>query len=242
MIKNKSLIFISMVIVLLLSACATTTTNSSTTTVRQISVVGAGSVFLPPDIAYINVGVRSQADTVEEALRLNNNQAKAIKETLVSEGVEAKDIQTSSFNVYPQSEYDYQGQVTRTFYAVENNVYVTVRDLDAMSSTLGAVARSGANNIYGITFDVQDKTDAQSEARKMALDSARTQAKELAEAAGVQLGDIISITTTYYYPNNYAYGYGLGGGGGAAEYSQNVPITAGQTQVSSEVTVVYQIK
>jgi uncharacterized protein YggE len=71
--------------------------------IPQISVVGSGLVFVTPDIAYINVGVRSQADTVAEALELNNAQATVIKDTLVAQGVDEKDIQTSSFNVYPQS-------------------------------------------------------------------------------------------------------------------------------------------
>ena len=208
--------------------------------VPQISVVGSGLVYVTPDIAYINVGVKSQADTVAEALELNNAQAKAIKETLMGQGVEEKDIQTSSFNVYPQSDYDLQGAITRTYFSVENNVFVSVRKLDTIGKVLDAVAKSGANNIYGITFDVQDKTVAQSTARKMAVDSARTQAQELAAAAGVDLGDILSISTFSSYAQPY-YGYGMGGGGGGPAYSQAVPIAAGQMQVNAEVTMVFRI-
>jgi len=207
----------------------------------QISVMGVGQVYVTPDIAYINVGVRSTADTVAEALEQNNAQAQIIKDTLMEQGVEEKDIQTSSFNVYPQSDYDFQGTITRTYFAVENNVYVTVRELKNLGITLDAVARSGANNIYGITFDVQDKSEAQSTTRELAVASARQQAEELAQAAGVQLGEIISISTTTSYPAPY-YDYRGGMGGGGAEYAQAVPIASGQMQITSEVNVTFAIE
>ncbi len=243
---RRTLIFISAAMALLLGACAPAAVVSPATAAnpapaRQLSVVGVGQVYATPDIAYINVGVRSQADTVAEAIEQNNTQARAINETLMGGGVAEEDIQTSSFNVYPQSEYDFQGNITRTFYVVENTVYVTVRDLNALGTVLDAVTTSGANTIYGINFDLQDKTPAQSDARALAVESARTQAQELADLTGVELGEITSITTFYSYPMQY-YGYGMGGGGGAAPMASSVPITAGQMQVNSEVTIVFAIK
>ncbi len=209
--------------------------------VPQVSVTGSGVVYVSPDIAYINIGVRSQADTVVEALELNNAQAKAIKDTLIAEGIDEKDIQTSSFNVYPQSDYDSQGMIVRTYFTVENNVYVTVRDLNSIGKVLDAVAKSGANNIYGITFDVQDKTEAQSTARKLAVESAEAQAQELAAAAGVELGEVILISSSASYAQPF-YGYGMGGGSEGAAYSGTVPIAAGQMQINAEVTMAYRIK
>jgi len=256
--SNKLLIGVSLVVLAALVACNTAVdagggnpnqvpqspaaqAPAQQAMIPQISVVGSGLVYATPDIAYINVGVRSQADTVAEALELNNAQATAIKDTMVAQGVDEKDIQTSSFNVYPQSDYDFQGAITRTYFSVENNVYVTVRKLESLGLVLDAVAKSGANNIYGITFDVQDKTAAQSKARTMAVEAARKQAEELAVAAGVELGEILSISSFSSYPQPY-YGMGMGGGGAEAAFSQAVPIAAGQMQVNAEVTMVFKIK
>ena len=241
---KKNFVFLSALALLLLSACAPASATSqalANEAKRQISVNGVGQVYVAPDIAYINVGVRSQADTVSEALEQNKAQAQAIKETLVSAGIEEKDIQTSSFNVYPQSEYDYQGTITGTFFVVENNVFVTVRELNSLGEVLDAVAKSGANNIYGISFDLQDKTSAQSQARALAVESARSQAQELAELAGVELGEILSISTSYSYPTPY-YGYGMGVGGGGAAVESAVPIAAGQMQISADVTIIFEIQ
>jgi uncharacterized protein YggE len=72
------------------------------------------------------------------------------------------------------------------------------------------------------------------------MDSAKAQAQEMADAAGVKLGDILSISSSYSYPST-ASGYGMGGGGSDAAYS-SVPVTAGQIQVSADVNISYGIK
>ncbi|BBB46838.1 SIMPL domain-containing protein [Pelolinea submarina] len=241
--KKTSLMITALVLLLGLAACAPTAQVSSNAQgiTPQMSVTGSGVVYVVPDIAYINVGVRSQGDTVADAMSANNEQAQAIKDTLVGQGVDEMDIQTSSFNVYPQSDYDYQGVITRTYFSVENNVYVTVRNLDKLGAILDAVAASGANTIYGINFDVVDKTEAQTSARQLAVDSAKTQAQELADAAGVTLGEIQFISSSYSYPNIYS-GYGMGGGGAAYAMSDSVPIASGQITVSADVTITFGIK
>jgi len=196
--KKTGLMITALVLMVGLAACAPAAQVGSNAQgiTPQVSVTGSGVVYVVPDIAYINVGVRSQGDTVADAMTANNAQAQAIKDTLVGQGVDEMDIQTSSFNVYPQSDYDFQGVITRTYFSVENNVYVTVRSLDNLGAILDAVAASGANTIYGISFDVVDKTEAQTSARQLAVDSAKTQAQELADAAGVTWGDIEYISSS----------------------------------------------
>jgi len=231
-------------ILLALAACAPTAVGAAGTseaTSRQITVNGIGQVYVAPDIAYINVGVRSLAETVADALEQNNAQARTIKDALVAQGVDEKDIQTSSFNVYPQPEYDFQGQITRNLYAVENTVYLTVRDLQNLGTLLDVVAENGANNIYGITFDLQDKSEAQKTARQMAVDAGRAQAQELANMAGVKLGKLTSISSFSSYPAPY-YGYGMGGGGGAMAYDASVPIASGQIQIYSEASMIFEME
>jgi uncharacterized protein len=226
---------------LLLAACSggapSIATNSDDP--ATLSVTGTGQVFVVPDIAYITVGVRTEGVTVTEAIALNNTQAQQIKDTLVAEGVGEKDIQTSSFNVYQQYDYDFQGQPTDSYYSVENTVYVTVRDIGLMGVILDAVGRSGANNIYGVSFDVDDKSEAQSSARDLAVQAGMAQAQELAQSAGVTLGDLISINATSTTTSQDFYGYGMGGG---AEMSDSVPISSGQMPINAQVTLTYAIK
>ena len=123
----------------------------------------------------------------------NNIQAQAISEAAQALGVEPVDIQTASFNVYPMSDYDMEGKISRKYFVVENTVYITVRDLSKLGVLLDSVVRSGANTINSISFDVVDKESAMAEARDLAIAKARSEAEAIAKAAGVKLGDLQSV-------------------------------------------------
>lgn len=210
--------------------------------IRTMSVTGSGQVFLVPDVAYIYIGVHSQSENVTTALNQNNEQAKAVSDALKKLDVEEKDIQTTSFNIYPQQQYEQMtGKVTGTIYMVDNTVYVTVRDLKKLGEILDAVVRSGANSINGITFDVVDKETALSKARELAIDNARKQAEELAKASDVTLGDVQYISTSQVSTPMAKEMYAVGGGGSGMASAQT-PVSAGQLVLSVDVSITYQIK
>lgn len=209
---------------------------------RQVTVYGTGKVFLVPDVAYINIGVSSRGEKVKDTLADNNTKTEAVKKALVELGVEEKDIQTSSFNIYPQPQYDSAGTVISTLYVVENTMYLTVRDLNKLGQMLDAAVTSGANNIYGIQFDILAKDKAQSEARKLAVADAKKQAEELATAVGGTLGEAtIVIVSSNSYPvmPNYA---SMGMGGGGYQSSGQVPVSAGQLLLTIDVQITYELK
>jgi uncharacterized protein YggE len=152
-------------------------------------------------------------------------------------------MQTSNFSLYTGDEYDpITGMLTgNKTYTVDNTVNITVRDLANMGELLDGAISAGANSIWGVTFDVDDKSAAADEARDLALEEAIAEAQALAEAAGVTLGDILTISYSdsgsYYYPPYY----GMGGGGGAAMESAATSIVPGLITVSAEVVISYQI-
>lgn len=250
---RKTFIIFGLILVLLMSACAaplvpqssavqaaSTTQQQQTnqTVARTIAVNGSGQVTLAPDVAYVFIGVHSQSDNVADALSQNNDKAQAVSGALKELGIDPKDIQTSSFNVYPQQQTDPQGKVTSTTYAVDNSIYVTVHDLQNMGKLLDTVVRSGANNINGITFDVLDKSKALSEARKLAVDSARSQAAEMAQNAGVSLGDLQTMNVFASNPTTPVFE----GKGVAAMDAAQVPVSAGQIIIRVEVSATYFIR
>jgi uncharacterized protein len=248
---KKIILLLGMVMVLVLSACAAPAgaaqnaqepaaqaPQEAPAQPRTISVNGNGQVTLTPDVAYVYIGVRSQSENVADALTQNNDQSQAVAASLRELGIDARDIQTSSFNIYPQQEYGPQGEVTGTIYNVENSVYVTVRDLQILGRLLDVAVRSGANSINGITFDALDKTQAISEARRMAVESARSQAQEMAQAAGVELGELFTMNVYSTGPTVPMYD----ARGGYAMDAAQVPVSAGQMVIRVEVNVVYTIR
>lgn len=240
--RNKSIILIGGMVLLglLLSAFASgQSAQGDTSSIRTLGVTGTGRVYLTPDIATISIGVRTDHESASEAVADNNVQIQQVVAALGDLGVDDKDIQTSNFSIYPQQQYDDQGNITSTTYVVENTVTVMIRDLAMLGDVLDAAVANGANSIYGIQFDVEDKTAAQSEAREKAVEDARIKAAELAEAAGVTLGEIHTISESIIYPGPI---FDARGGGAEQAVASAVPISPGQLTITSDVNIVFVIE
>jgi len=235
--RSKLFVFVPvLVLALLLSACGTAAQP------RTLDVSGNGTVYVSPDIAYIYIGVHTEDPAIATAVDNNNTQTTALVEALKNAGVAVVDIQTSNFNVYTSPQYDKMtGVSTGTSYAVDNTVYVTVRDLSKLGSLLNTAVEAGANNINNVTFDVADKSAALKEARQKAMTNASSLASELAQNAGVKLGEIQNVSYSDNSPSPTYYGMG-GGGGGAPAPNASVPIQPGLTEITVTVSVTYAIK
>ena len=207
---------------------------------RTISVTGNGKATVVPDIAYINIGVHTENADAAEAVGSNNSQSEKVATALRALGLASKDIQTTNFSIYPMQQFDPQGKVTGINYAVDNTVFVTLRDIDKLGDVIGGAVDAGANSINSIQFDVEDRSEALSEAREAAVADAQAQARELASIADVTLGEIQTINSYGGQPIPFFEARGLGGGAPALD--SQVPISPGQLVVTVDVNVVFGIE
>jgi uncharacterized protein YggE len=228
-----------LVIASLLAACGPSTIYTQPQPPqRTMTVTGTGMVTLTPDIAYVYIGVHTQDTSATTAMDQNNQQAQAVIDTIKGFGVEDKDIQTTNFSIYPQPVYDNNNNQVGVTYVVDDTVYVTVRDLGKLGDLLDATVQSGANTINSISFDVADKADALSQARQAAVENARKQADELAAATGVTIGDVQTVSYYDSTPSPIQYA----GARAADSMAASVPVQSGSMQVTTTVTIVYEIK
>ncbi len=239
MSKKYLFVPVLLVLALVLSACGAAAVSTSPQT-RTISVTGQGVVYLAPDIAYINIGVHTENPSASDAVAENNLQTQQLIEILRQNGIDPKDIQTTNFSIFLNYNYSPEGTRGDSFYVVENTVLVTVRDLSKIGALLDAAVKAGANNVYGIQFDIADKTEAAKKAREEAFKNAQQQADEIAKLSGVTLGNIQSISFSENYPSPYFLG-GKGGADGMAAIPE-VPVQPGQLSVTVTVNVTYEIK
>lgn len=225
-----------------LSACGPTTVVAQAQPPQRTLVVnGTGVATMTPDIAYINIGVHTEEATATDAVSKNNAQTQQVIDALTAAGLAAKDVQTTNFSIYPNTQYDPQtSQKTGTTYVVDNTVYVTVRSLDKLGDLLDAAVKAGANSVNSIQFDVADKSQALKQARDQAVKDAKTQAQELSTAAGLKLGEVQSVSFYDNIPTPMANSFGKGGGGDAMAAS--VPISSGQLTLTVTVNMTYEIK
>lgn len=206
-----------------------------------ITVTGTGSTKVTPDVATVTLGVQSQNERISLAVADNNRRAALVRQAVVEIGVAEGDIRTTYFSVWSQPRYDEFGTLTgETTYFVDNSVLVTVRDVAKLGEILQAAIGAGSNSIQGISFHVEDPTEAEDEARAEAIADAQARAQELATAAGAQLGEVTSISTSVYFPvplQAYAMRGGAGGGGG-----EGPPVSVGTYEVQVQITVTYAIR
>lgn len=200
---------------------------------RHLDVSASAAVSAAPDQATVQLGVTTQATNAGEALSKNSTDTAAVIAAVVKLGVDEKDIQTSNFNVYPT--YDTTG--TRiTGYQVTNTVTVTIRDIQKTGSLLDQVVQAGANNISGLSFSIADTTALVANARTKAYAAAKAKAEAMAAAAGVELGEVISVTESAQPATVYPTAKVAMDAMGAA------PIQAGSQDVTVDVSIVYALR
>jgi uncharacterized protein YggE len=209
-------------------------------TPRRLVVTGTGEASARPDVAVISAGVVVQADTASAALAENTRAMNAVLEELRAAGLAQEDIQTSQFAVTPLYESrqpDPQGTEPPRIvgYQVSNQVTARVRDIDRLGATLDALVGAGANSIDGLYFDLADPKQVQGEARDAAVADALAKARRYASAAGVDLGEIISIEEGEVFapPRPMMR---------AEAMAASVPIAPGQTELSASVTITFALK
>jgi uncharacterized protein YggE len=204
---------------------------------RTIVVLGEGQVTAQPGLARIDLGVETVAPTIAEAVETNEATLAKVLASLEAD-VAPADIHTTSYNVYPERDYDRGPLPPILGYHVTNMVQVTVRDLARLGRVLEAATTAGANQIFGVSFDLDEATraGAETEARALATASLQAHAEELARLQKVQLGRLISVSEVIgagaLLP--YTYGEGAGGGGGPT-------ITPGGLAVTVRLQATYAI-
>lgn len=209
--------------------------------VPTVTVSGHGEVNIPPDTASVTIGVDIVKPTLDEAQQTATTQATAVIDALKEAGIKSEDIQTEYYSVNILRDYSENADPNViTGFEIVNQLNVTVRDTSKLGEILDSAVSAGANSIYGVTFFVDDQTDAASQARVEAVNDARAKAEELATASGLTLGPVIAIsegTGGGYVP---VYGRAMGGGMGGGEAA--VPVEAGSTTVAVDITMTFELR
>jgi uncharacterized protein YggE len=165
---------------------------------RTLTVIGQAEISAVPDLAIVTLGATSEAESAAGALNANNVAMAGVIETLRAAGIEARDIQTSGLTLSPRYVYPQRqgsGDKPRLVgYLASNQVTVRLRDLAGLGALLDKLVSAGATDIRGIVFDLQDRNRLLDDARRRAVEDARRKAALYAEAAGVRLGSLSSLS------------------------------------------------
>lgn len=212
-------------------------------TTRTVHVSGQGRVSVEPDLASIELGVQTEAETAQAALAQNNQLMGAALDAIKAAGVAAEDIQTQSIRLAARYEdvrssgEARSGTGTRTLvgYTASNLVQVQVHDLARLGEILDAAVQAGGNQVRGIRFEVQDPSAALDRAREAAWTDAKHKAEQLAELSGQVLRNATLIQESSTAPGPIVRE------AVEAEAARAVPIESGMHEIEVGLTVEWNL-
>ena len=214
---------------------------------NTISVMGEWKASVAPDMLVINVSVSELAATTELAQTQANEKINKVKEILKANDIADKDIKTTNVNAYP--EYDRSNASGRKLlgYRAQQSLSINVSGesfWEKWGNIVTQISKVGGVNVDNTYFDLKDKIAAYAWAREKALIDAKSKAEQLAKASGVTLGKPVMITDNSYSYNPQPMYYAKDQAMGMwwAETAVSNALSPGQTEVTINVNVMYQIK
>jgi uncharacterized protein YggE len=227
-----------------------------------LTVTAEGKTFRAPDVAVFNAGVTTQGQTAAAALGENSRAMTEVIAALKRSGIAERDIQTSNLSispVYSDPNRDAMLAARATGqpyvpppqpavpkivgYQATNNVSVRQRDLKNFGKVIDTLAAAGANQVNGPMFQMDNAEPALNEARLDAVRTARERAELYANATGLRIVRILSITEGggYYGPPPVAFMAAERAGAPPAPPPPPAPVQPGELQQTASVTVLYEL-
>jgi len=236
---------VSVLAIATLGGCAGTASPDVTgffnTQQEGVWVSGTGKVMVAPDIANLRLGIEAQKATVAEAQSEATGAMNQVMNALKDNGVADKDIQTQYFSIQKVTRWDdekYQEVVIG--YRVTNIVTAKIRDIAKAGTIIDAVALAGGDltRIDSVSFSVDDPSAYYEQVRGKAMADAKAKAEQLAEMGGITLGKPTYISESMVTPSPI---YPVRAEAAAPAMAET-PISAGETEISLTVQVIYAIQ
>lgn len=205
---------------------------------------GISSVTVIPDQVSIYFNIETSGTTAVEAKDLNTETANNVIDSLIGEGFERKDIETTNFNVYEDIEWTERGRVSKGYKATHSlRVKFSTEESEKIGKVIDAGIDAGAMLSY-ISFELSQELENQykAEALKLATEDARTKAEAMATGLGAKLGRVVSVSSSdaSYYPTISYDARGMEESViKGSEIATN--IQPGEREITGRVSVVYKI-
>lgn len=228
----------------------------SSPTYNAITVNGTGEVLAVPDIATFSFSVIEEAASAADAQNATADKIQSIISFIREQGIEEKDIKTTSFNLYPRYEFRQSssgatisfpsppsGERQLVGFEVNQTVEVKVRDTGKAGQLIAGVSELGASNVSGLRFTIDDEDVLKTEARAKAIADAKARAEVLADELDVRLVRVISYGEFNEPPIFYG-ARGLGGVESAVSdgaFTEAV-VPSGENRIVSNVSITYEIR
>ena len=181
----------------------TQSSQSNSLVQTGINVQANSSISVPADLASFNIKVKSRKKTVTEARENTAIYVKKVIAAIKKINISEDDIQTTSFNIYPETrwiekkdDFGVYSESTTIAYSVENSINVIVRNLDDLGKVIDEVTIAGEDQIQinSINFSVSNINSYEKKLRETAAITAKNKAQTYVESLGLKLGNLSYIS------------------------------------------------
>jgi uncharacterized protein YggE len=207
----------------------------------HVVVSGEGLVQATPDRAWITISAESRASSAREAQKRNTDAMTPVLNKLKAAGVPADAIRTIAYDVHYEWEFVNNRRVGKGYLA-RNTIEVRVDAIDRVGEYLEIAVGSGATALGGIRFDLKDRAKLEREAVRLAVADARGKADAAAAGAGRTIDRILRIDEAGGYGGPVPPRPMMREAMMASDAASAPPISAGQTEIRSQVTITAALK
>lgn len=218
---------------------------------RTVQVSGEGEVFAIPDTATFRATVVEEAESADAAQDAASERMSEAIDVIKEAGVAEKDIKTVSYRSNPRYEYESsrsiprppRGDRTLVGYEVRHTIEVKVEERDKAGEIIGSLSDIGVQQVSNVQMTIDDTDELKADAREKAIADAKTKAARLAEDLGVDLERVVSFNESGGdIPRPYMMEAAARGGKGGGDDSAPTPLPAGESKITSNVTITYEIR
>ncbi len=162
---------------------------------KTITVNGTGIVKVKPDTCDISFTVQTNSKTSNESQQENVKVTENVINSLKNMGISSENIITSGYSVYPEYNYNEEThKTTITGYNTTNRFTVTTKQIEKAGEIVQTAINAGATRSSGVSFYVEDTNKYYGQALKSAVLNASNSGKYIAEALGVNITSVLSVT------------------------------------------------
>ena len=165
-------------------------------TVATLTASGQGRVDVPPDHARLTAEVVTAGANPEAAASAHRDRASRATARLRDMKNDGVSIEQSSFSLSELRQPERPNTPSRSEYRAVTTFELKITPVENADKTVTAMATSGLFEVRHLRFGVDERNPGFDAARRNAVEDARRRAVTYAEAAGVKLGDIVSISDT----------------------------------------------
>ncbi|WP_425060368.1 hypothetical protein SCACP_10590 [Sporomusa carbonis] len=239
----KSIKIFAVVLLLTLAAIPATLAAENHSNATEVSVSGTHQEEISPDIAYINLGTVTEAETIAAAQTKNADVMTKLHRQLENLGIKPEYITTAHYTVTPLYKNDDNGRRLPSIrgYQVINNITITTSP-DQTGEIIDTALANGADQVNSIRFGKRAETDVKNAALAQAVRDAMSKADAIAVALNKRVVKVKAVNENSVNLQSPEVSNRLYAKSSLSDAVPTTPISPGLVLLTAHVQVVVELE